>query len=221
MAIVQLDFIFAVLIGKIISGFKVCFEVRISFIETYATLHAKLLDLQSEMRELEVLIKGTESRGKQDDDEAQDLEQFMKELNSTKSEKSVSKLKYKLSQLRNEEERISKLEAIAKPTEILTKLPQTGTETELSEYGLRIVPENRKQEFLKKTTNVNKQITTVESDDKMEIEEKKKVYSVELPEYLKGMLSICYCVPKVVYLINLSISCTDDKQQKRQTKQNK
>ena len=192
-----------------------------SFVETYATLHAKLLDLQSEMRELEVLIKGTESRSKQDDEEAQDLEQFMKELNSTKSEKSVSKLKYKLSQLRNEEERISKLEAIAKPTEILTKLPQTGTETELSEYGLRIVPENRKQEFLKKTTNVNKQITTVESDDKMEIEEKKKVYSVELPEYLKGMLSICYCVPKVVYLINLSISCTDDKQQKRQTKQNK
>ena len=170
-------------------------------LETYSTLHTKLLSIQSEIQELELLIKATESRNKQENEDTQNLEEFMKELNSNKSNKSVSKLKFKLSQLRNEEEQISILETIAKPTQILINTKPTQIEsditTKVNEYGLKLAPENRKQEFLKKTTttttttNINTEIPSIEISAKPDKEDKKKVYSVELPEYLKGISFSC------------------------------
>ena len=159
------------------------------FLETYSTLHTKLLMIQSEIKELELLIKATESRNKQETEETEDLEEFMKELKSTKNMKSVSKLKYKLSQLRNEEKRISQLETIAKPTEILinTKITETAITKELDGYGLKLAPENRKKDFLQKTTiNIDTETQIIENKTIKVEPEKKKVYSVELPQYLKG-----------------------------------
>ena len=152
-------------------------------LETYSSLHGKLLGIQSEIKELELLITETETKNSDKETESQDLEEFMKQLNSKENTKSVSKMKFQLSQLRTEENKISKLESIVKPAKILGK-PVSKVTTE--EYGLKLAPENRKQEYLKQTTT-----TTTTADANPEIEksenlEKKKVYSVQLPPYIRG-----------------------------------
>ncbi|KAI6648870.1 Kanadaptin [Oopsacas minuta] len=157
-------------------------------IENYSSLHTKLLAIQSEINEMEFLIQNTEAKNTQKASENQDLEEFMKELNSKNNTKSVSKLKYKLSQLRSEEGRISKLESIAKPVEILGKpISVIEPSPNIDGYGLKLPPDNRKQEYLKKTTVivVDPETQTSENSEN-QIIEKKKVYSVELPPHLKG-----------------------------------
>ena len=155
-------------------------------LETYSSLHGKLLGIQSEIKELELLITETETKNSDKETESQDLEEFMKQLTSKENTKSVSKMKFQLSQLRTEENKISKLESIVKPAKILGK-PVSKVTTE--EYGLKLAPENRKQEYLKKTTTTTTTTTTADANpeiEKSENLEKKKVYSVQLPPYIRG-----------------------------------
>ena len=156
-------------------------------LETYSSLHGKLLAIQSEIKELEQLISETETKNSDKETENQDLEEFMKQLNSKETTKSVSKMKFTLSQLRIEEKKISKLESIVKPTQILGK---PVTEVNADGYGLKIAPENRKQEYLKKTTTTTTTTGVNQEIEKPETLEKKKIYSVQLPPYIRGELLV-------------------------------
>ena len=157
-------------------------------LETYSTLHGKLLAIHSEITELEQLISETETKNSEKETESQDLEEFMKQLNSNEKTKSVSKMKFQLSQLRNEESKISQLESIVKPAQIFGK---PVTEVNTDDYGLKLAPENRKQEYLKKTTTTTgaKQEKNPENLEVQNLE-KKKIYSVQLPPYIKGEFTI-------------------------------
>ena len=152
-------------------------------------MQKKLEEIQTEILNLERQIET--KTNKKDESNEGDLDQFMIELNTNSNNKSLSKLKFKLEQLRSEETRISQLAEIAKPCDILLSpkieekvldIPRIPEESgnlreEKGNYGLKLAPGNRKQEYLKRTAE--KGAEDLENPAK-------KVYTVELPPHLKG-----------------------------------